>query len=95
MHLEIAEAALLEAEEAQQHYRAIRPALGDDFAQVVQGALARIQEEPFMYQALRGPTRRCPLHRFPYTLIYLVRKDVVRVLAVTHQRRRPGYWQGR
>jgi len=43
----------------------------------------------------RGATRRFPLRRFRHSLIYLVRPDEIRIIAVAHQRRRPGYWHGR
>lgn len=39
--------------------------------------------------------RRYPLKRFPYDLMYRVKGDTIRVLAVAHQHRKPGYWQGR
>jgi toxin ParE1/3/4 len=39
--------------------------------------------------------RRYPLKRFPYDLMYRVKGDTIRILAVAHQHRKPGYWQGR
>jgi toxin ParE1/3/4 len=39
--------------------------------------------------------RRAPVARFPYYLAYLVADDVIHVLAVAHERRRPQYWTGR
>jgi hypothetical protein len=39
--------------------------------------------------------RRVIFERFPYTLVFLERADTVHVLALAHQRRRPGYWRGR
>jgi hypothetical protein len=35
------------------------------------------------------------MRRFPYSLIYTVIGDEVRILAVAHHSRRPGYWRGR
>jgi plasmid stabilization system protein ParE len=43
----------------------------------------------------RGSLRRVSLHRFPYNLIYYVSAGEVRVIALAHQRRRPGYWAHR
>lgn len=37
-------------------------------------------------------TRKLPLGKFPYTLVYRVEGDTVRVLAFMHQSRRPDYW---
>ncbi len=32
---------------------------------------------------------------FPYRVVYLVRAEVLTVLAVAHSSRRPGYWRDR
>lgn len=39
--------------------------------------------------------RRMPLRRFPYSIIYYVRGDEFRVIALAHHRRRPEYWTRR
>jgi len=36
--------------------------------------------------------RSLPLHGFPYSLIYRLQDDAVRVIAIAHHCRRPGYW---
>jgi len=43
----------------------------------------------------RGRVRRLPLRRFPYSIVYSLSQVEVRILAVAHQRRRPGFWKGR
>lgn len=43
----------------------------------------------------RGSTRRLQLRHFPYYLAYQTQPDEVRVVALAHQRRRPGYLAGR
>jgi hypothetical protein len=32
------------------------------------------------------------MERFPFALPYVMREDLVVVLAIAHVRRRPGYW---
>ena len=39
--------------------------------------------------------RTMPLRRFPYSVIYYVRGDELRVVALAHHRRRPEYWARR
>lgn len=39
--------------------------------------------------------RRSQVHRFPYSLVFVVLPDELRVLALAHSRRRPGYWRRR
>lgn len=41
------------------------------------------------------PVRRIPVKRFPYHVIYLETEARIRVLAVAHDRRKPGYWKSR
>jgi toxin ParE1/3/4 len=43
----------------------------------------------------RRGRRRYLMKRFPYSLIYTVSSEEIRVLAVAHHSRRPGYWRGR
>jgi hypothetical protein len=40
-------------------------------------------------------TRMLTLYDFPYSLIYRIQGDEIRVIAVAHHSRRPGYWVGR
>ena len=40
-------------------------------------------------------TRWMPLRRYPYSIHYRVEPDLIRILAVAHQSRRPGYWKKR
>jgi toxin ParE1/3/4 len=36
--------------------------------------------------------RRLVMKHFPYSVIYIVTSEEIRVLAVAHHNRRPGYW---
>lgn len=38
---------------------------------------------------------RVAVRRFSYHVIYVETADAVRVLALAHDRRRPGYWRDR
>jgi plasmid stabilization system protein ParE len=37
-------------------------------------------------------TRRYVFPRFPYSIVYFVEGDVVNVVTVCHDNRKPGYW---
>lgn len=39
--------------------------------------------------------RRFPMRKFPYSVIYYLRGDELRVVALAHHRRQPEYWSGR
>jgi hypothetical protein len=35
------------------------------------------------------------LNTFPFSIVYLDDPDAVKIVAVAHHKRRPGYWKGR
>jgi len=43
----------------------------------------------------RNGRRRFALRKFPYTIIYYVRGEELRVIALAHHRRKPSYRTGR
>jgi plasmid stabilization system protein ParE len=50
---------------------------------------------PLVGAVFRGTRRRYIFRRFPYSIIYQTTADELRVPAVAHHKRRPGYWVGR
>ena len=44
-----------------------------------------------VYRSSANDIRQMPLKVFPYTVHFKVQGDVVRVFAVAHHKRRPGY----
>ena len=50
---------------------------------------------PLLGAIFRGTRRRLSLRRFPYSVIYQITSEELRVVAVAHHRRRPGYWANR
>ena len=54
-----------------------------------------LTREPGMGTRDSGQARKLPLSKFPYTLVYRVHDDLIEVIALSHQNRKPGYWQGR
>ena len=67
----------------------------EDFADEMDRALSLLAQYPGIGVSGLGATRMRTLQEFPYTLIYRVMRDHVRVIAVAHHSRRPGYWGGR
>jgi hypothetical protein len=43
----------------------------------------------------RTDVRPRVLQRFPYSIIYLVERNEIVIVAVAHHKRRPGYWLDR
>ena len=88
-------AAEEEIEEAFHWYFGRSPFAADAFRSEVIAAIDSLAEDSLMWPADDEGIRYYVLHRFPYTIHYEVAGSAVIVLAVAHQRRRPGYWQDR
>ena len=69
--------------------------LGEIFLDDIQRAIDLITSHPEIASIVKGRARRKLLRRFPYSLIYSVVGEDIRILAVMHQYRRPFYWQHR
>ncbi|MEW6350632.1 MAG: type II toxin-antitoxin system RelE/ParE family toxin [Thermodesulfobacteriota bacterium] len=91
----IHEAAETEINEAADFYDLRNPGLGTTFIEEVRLAIERIAEFPEAASHVRGRVRKNPMRGFPYSLVYAVRPDEIRILAVAHHSRRPFYWRGR
>ena len=89
------ELAERELNDGAQYYGQARSGLGAAFIADVQRCAGAILEHPEAGQIVLGTVRRRLCRRFPYALLYTVRPDVVRILAVMNLKRRPGYWVGR
>jgi plasmid stabilization system protein ParE len=81
-----------EIREAFHWYFARSPFAADAFRAEVVAAVDSLAEDPMMWPADADGVRFYILQRFPYTIHYEVTGSDVTVLAVAHQRRRPGCW---
>lgn len=93
--LQLHDAADLELNEAADFYDLENIGLGDVFLDDIERAFARIREFPDAAPEVVPGVRKLVLTKFPFTIIYSVRVDIIRVLAVAHQRKRPYYWHVR
>ena len=97
MIVRLAHAAEAELEAAMAWYDARREGLGLLLLLAVSATLTQIGGEPRSFTSVGpgGRYRRALVARFPYQVIFEVGDEDVRVLAVAHLRRQPGYWKGR
>jgi toxin ParE1/3/4 len=68
---------------------------GSAFVLEVIEAFETISLAPQRWPEYLYGTRRYLLHHFPFSIVYLDDRDAVTFVAVSHNRRRPGYWRGR
>jgi plasmid stabilization system protein ParE len=87
--------AAQELREATTFYSKESPALGQAFLEEVARALNQLREFPHSCPLLSRTVRKKVLRRFPYNVLYSVRSEEIRILAIAHQKRRPFYWRDR
>ncbi len=96
MSYEFHPAAEAEYLEAIAYYESRQAGLGALFFEEFERIMVHVCESPVSFQASEEPAfRRCLMKRFPYTVLFREQNQVVQVLAVAHQHRRPRYWLGR
>src|SRR5258708_3431342 len=66
-----------------------------EFLLEIDRALDAVLEAPLRWPSNVDGTKRYVCRTFPYTLIYFVEDDIVFVVAVAHQKRKPRYWRDR
>ena len=81
--------------EAKDWYRVRSKLAARAFATDVADSLRYIAASPNRWPEVRLGERRFVLSRFPFSILYRVRANVVFITAVAHQKRRPGYWRDR
>jgi plasmid stabilization system protein ParE len=84
-----------EVREAAHWYEQRSKGLGAAFLEIVEEAIAGIEENPLRFPLIHQDTRRALLKRFPYGVFFRLRSDRIRVLAVMHLSRSPDRWLGR
>jgi toxin ParE1/3/4 len=80
---------------AADYYYAIRPELALRFKDEAKKTVARISENPRAWWPLTKRLRSCPIHGFPYAIIYHILRDEIEVVAVAHGSRKPFFWRKR
>ncbi|HUH01121.1 MAG TPA: type II toxin-antitoxin system RelE/ParE family toxin [Kofleriaceae bacterium] len=92
--LRIEARAEAEARAAFQWYQSRHPLAAERFEAALEACIDAISDAPERFPEVEpGVRRRLLLHRFPYAVLYRVVTEEVQVVAVTHLRRRPGYWR--
>lgn len=92
--------ALDEIIDAARWYEDRERGLGQQFATAVFERIARLRTfanagAPVYGVAGALLARQVRLRRYPYVIVYVVAGDVVRVVAIAHERQMPGYWASR
>ena len=95
MRVDFHPAAVREVEDAQAWYEERSLLAASAFLRELSVAVQRIQQAPQRYPIADAGTRRILLDRFPFAVYYRERSSALTIVAVAHQKRRPGYWSAR
>ena len=87
--LKFSRRAMREVGEAYEWYETQSPGLGTEFELAFELQLKRLEQVPLLYPEVISGIRRTLLPRFPYGVFFVVRNDLVHVLAVIHNARNP------
>jgi mRNA-degrading endonuclease RelE of RelBE toxin-antitoxin system len=93
--VEFNESADKELVKAHAYYEAQQAGLGTDFVAEISLGLSQIDAKPDLWRMISPGVRRYLVHRFPYSIVYKIYGETIRVIAIAHSHRRPGYWRGR
>ena len=72
-----------------------RVGLGVRFLSTVEATVTYIQQHPEASPIITHNVRRKVLRGFPFSIMYSINPERIRILAIANQRRRPFYWRGR
>ena len=87
--------ARIEIEGADHWYSERSPDAADDFIETVHGGIANIAKASTRWPRYFYGTRRYLLPKFPFSIVYLDETDTIKIVAVAHHKRKPGYWKSR
>ncbi len=80
---------------AAKFYESKATGLGADYISEVEHAVRAIAESPTTWPIIEGELRRRLVRRFPFGILYRIEPDSIIIIAVSHLRRKPGYWKKR
>jgi len=76
-------------------YEIQEPGLGHRFGEEVTAYIEQIAENPELARQRPGGYRRVNLSIFPHYIAYIVRGNIIWIVAIAHGHRRPEYWKER
>jgi toxin ParE1/3/4 len=89
--------ALAEYSEAAHYYLwNASPRVAEAFSATIEMAAQEMLKSPFLWRVIEEPgIRRYVCRRFPYVIYYRSEEGEIRIYAVMHCSRKPGYWKHR
>jgi len=73
----------------------VAPELGEDFQNELERSRSVIARTPNAWPKYIHGTQRYLMKRFPYFVVFRVAANRIEIIAIAHERQRPGYWADR
>jgi toxin ParE1/3/4 len=93
--LRLFEEAAEDVEHERHWYRRRSESAEASFLRELDHAIASVIEAPQMWPRYMAGTQRYVLPTFPFSLIYFVEDDVVVIVCLASEHKKPGYWRDR
>lgn len=78
-----------------EYYESQKEGLGEEFANEVKNKIIQIVNKPDSYSMFYKETRKAPIKRFPFNLLYIIREKFISVIGIWHKSRAPKKLQER
>lgn len=95
MKVEFLEESHLEYLEAIEFYNLQDDRLGAKFKTEIDKTIRIISNYPESYPQYSERSRKAKTNLFPYNIIFSNYKNVIIIIAIAHQHRKPKYWENR
>jgi plasmid stabilization system protein ParE len=95
MRIDFHPAATAELEDSANWYAERSEDAARGFAMAVDAAIKKISDDPGRFAKIDRRHGACNLERYPFQIVFRDEGTRIRVVAVAHAKRRPGYWRNR
>ncbi len=91
MKIVFSQMAQIELEETVLYYESEKEGLGEIFKTIVIEAMDKLEIFPELYMKISPNVRRVVLSKFPYNIFYNYKEEVITIISIAHQHKKPIY----
>lgn len=88
-------AAEEELAECSDYYFGVDPRFEGEFLDEAYGAIGQVCRNPKSCPLVIDAVRRKVLNKYPFSIFYIKRHNIILIVAIAHHKRRPFYWTDR